>query len=105
MQHEITTLKDVETFIQQVAAEIENFHPLEDFTDYSLKDTYARRYTDEEAQYRNECLEQCFVVCARFTPDYFTYLLNLFQLIQLGARIRRGKRPQDIALKALQTFI
>jgi hypothetical protein len=80
MLYDITTLKDVETFIGQIADEINDFHPLEDFTNYVYPESYLRRYTDEEAAIRNKQLDKCFNVCSKFTPDFFTYLLNLFQL-------------------------
>ncbi len=84
MLHEIVTLKDVETFIEQIAGEIDNFHPMEDFTNYVYPDTYNRRYTDEEAEIRNKSLDKCFNVCARYTENFYTYLINLFELEKAG---------------------
>ncbi len=79
MIHHIRTIRDVHQFIKCVALEIDNFHPLVEFQDYTRPDSYFRRYTDGEAETRNELLEQCFNVCAGYTPDFFTYLLELFQ--------------------------
>ena len=79
MLHNITTMQDVVTFIEQIAGEIENFHPLDDFANYTYPDSHMRRYTDEEAETRNKQLDQCFDVCATHTDDFFTYLIELFQ--------------------------
>ena len=81
MLYEITTMNDVKTFIEQIAGEIENFHPLTDFTDYVYPDSYMRRYSDPDADIRNSLLDKCFNVCAKHTPDYFTFLLDLFQQV------------------------
>ncbi len=80
MIQEIKTLKDVEKFIEQIAGEINDFHPLDDFHDYVYPDSHMRRYSDEEASNRNILLEWCFDICTQHTDDLFTYLLNLFQL-------------------------
>ena len=84
MLHEIVTLKDVHTFIEQITGEIDNFNPFEDFANYVYPETHLRRYTDEEAAIRNKHLDRCFDVCVKHTPDFFTYLLNLFELEKAG---------------------
>ena len=80
MLHEITNMEDVKAFIEQIASEIEDFHPLEDFCNYVYPDSYFRRYTDEEAEIRNKRLDKCFDVCAKHTDDFFTYLIWFFDL-------------------------
>ena len=84
MLYEITSLEDVQAFIEQVAGEINNFHPLTDFTDYVYPDSYTRRYSDEEAAIRNTRLDKCFDVCASVTPDFFSYLLDMFNDVSAG---------------------
>ena len=81
MLYQITTMKGVKTFIEQIANEIDNFHPLEDFKNYVRPDTFMRRYTDEEAEARNKSLEKCFDVCAYHTEDFFSYLIWYFELM------------------------
>lgn len=81
MLHEITTLKDVETFIEQIAEEIDDFHPLNDFANYVYPMTHMRRYTDDEAEERNKRLDRCFDVCAAHNPDFFTCLLELSEQV------------------------
>lgn len=86
---QIETMKDVKAFIEQIATETDNFHPLADFYDYVHPNSYFRRYTDEEAEMRNQCLEHCFKVCATVTTDFFTYLLKLFENERAGALIEQ----------------
>lgn len=82
-------MDDVKSFIEQIAQEIDNFHPLEDFVNYVWPNSYFRRYTDEEAEFRNKCLNNCFNVCASVTPDFFTYLLKLFEHVKNGMFIEQ----------------
>lgn len=89
MLHQVSTLKDVETFIEQIATEITDFHPMMDFTSYVYPDSYMQRYSYEEADLRNKHLEKCFDVCAKHTDDFFTYLLNLFQLEKAGLQFEQ----------------
>jgi|GEM_PF-2372049 len=91
MIHRITTLADVQTFIEQLAQEIDDFHPLQDFCSYVYPDSYHRRYTDEESSIRALQLEQCFDVCATVTTDFFTYLLVMYGQI-------KNKLPRTSAL-------
>ena len=80
MQHDITTMEDVKSFIEQIAGEIEDFHPLADFTDYVYPDSYMRRYSDSDADIRNSLLDKCFNVCAKHTEDFYSYLIWYFEL-------------------------
>ena len=82
MLHNIITMKDVKDFIEQIAQEIDNFHPLDDFHDYVYPDSFMRRYTDEEASNRNIQLEMCFDVSARHTEDFYSYLIWYFELVR-----------------------
>jgi|SRR5579872_1103939 len=81
MQHNITTMDDVRAFIALIASEIDNFHILTDFTTYVYPHSYFRRYTDEEAEQRNKCLEQCLSVCEIYTEDCFSYLEWYYRLV------------------------
>jgi hypothetical protein len=78
---DIMDLQDVETFLEQIALEIGNFHPMQDFNSYVYPDSYMGRYTEEEAEITNKLLDRCFDVCARVTPDFYTYLLQLYKLV------------------------
>ena len=81
-------MQDVESFIEEVAQEIDDFHPLNDFANYLYPSTDMRRYTEEEAEVRNRRLEMCFDVCAKHKPDFFTYLMQLFE--QVMDRLAEG---------------
>ena len=81
MQFIKPTLKDVETFIEQIAGEINDFHPLTDFKDYVRPQSYFRRYTDEEAKIRNKYLDRCFEVRVAHSPNFFSCLLQLFEQV------------------------
>ena len=78
---DIMDLQDVETFLEQIAHEIDNFHPMVDFNSYVYPDSYMRRYNEEEAEIRNKLLDRCFDICATSTPDFHTYLLQLHKLV------------------------
>ena len=78
---DIMDLQDVETFLEQIALEIDYFDPTEDFRKYVYPESYMRRYTDEEADTRNKLLDKCLDVCASSTPDSYTYLLQLYKLV------------------------
>lgn len=82
MEHEIKTMQDVKRFLEQIATEIDDFHPLEDFGNYTFPNTHFRRYTDTEIEQRNRCLDQCIAVCIIYTEDCFTYLTWYFGLMK-----------------------
>jgi len=79
MIQEIETIDDVMTFISQVAGEITDFHPMEDFRWYVNPETQQARYTDEEAGTRNTLLERCIDVLTAQNADFCTFLLDVFE--------------------------
>ncbi len=93
---DITTLQDVETFLEQIANEIDGFHPMRNFSSYQRVDSTTWLYTEQEAEIRNKLLDKCFDVCTTVTPDCYTYLINLFRLIQAEMG-RENKEMQEIA--------
>lgn len=62
IHHSIRTVEDVKAFIRNVAFEIDNFHVSCDFEAYVYPNSYFRRYTVEEAEYRNQALSECMTV-------------------------------------------
>ena len=78
---DIMDLQDVETFLEQIAHEIDNFHPKEDFRNYVYPHSYTRRYSEEEAEIRNKLRDRCYDVCARYSPDTYTYIFQLYRLV------------------------
>ena len=94
MQHEITSMADARSFIEQIAGEIDNFHPLTDFACYLRPDSFFRRYTDEEAATRNKALEQAISVCETHTEDGCTRLMRYYEAINA----RKYKKAHHIPL-------
>lgn len=91
LQHQINTIQDIVYFIEQIAQEIEDFHPMTDFKDYVYPDSYFRRYTDEEAEIRNKLLDRCFDVSAmQGVEDFFTLLLDLFEQARDSMLVEQG---------------
>jgi hypothetical protein len=61
---EIKTLQDVVEFAKYlVEVESLNFHPDDDFKDYVKIETSTPTYTAEEAEIRNNLMNQAFDVC------------------------------------------
>ena len=79
MIQQINTVQDTVTFINQLAAEVDNYHPLEDFSRYQYTETNRPRYTVEEAALRNNLVGRCFEVCADQDADFFYLSQTLFQ--------------------------
>jgi hypothetical protein len=78
MVNKIDTVDDVKTFFNELNQESSNFHPDSDFTDYVHVETNKAIYTVEEAQVRNELLEQAFNVCGREGADIYELGMDIF---------------------------
>lgn len=63
MIKKIKTTKDIVAFAKQLVKEGVNFHCDDDFNDYINLETKEPVYTKEEADFRNELMNQCFSVC------------------------------------------
>ena len=62
MLKQIKTTNNVVAFANQLIKEGINFHPDDDFNDYINLDTQEPSYTKDEADFRNELMNQCFTV-------------------------------------------
>lgn len=71
MLKQIKTTKDVVAFAKQLIKEGVNFHPDDDFKDYINLETKEPTYTKEEADFRNELMNQCFSVCEKKGVDIY----------------------------------
>lgn len=60
---EITSIENVELFMKQLVEEGTNAHPDDDFNNYISMETGKESYTPDEAEIRNQLMEQCFDVC------------------------------------------
>lgn len=89
--HSINTLTDVESFIQQVAAEIDDFHPMMDFATYTRRNGRNTRYSPQDAAMRNDRLSRCIDVCLRHTMNAYGYLLDLYLSSKAEAEIQPKK--------------
>ena len=78
MIHRIDTTDDARTFFKELNQESLNFHPDTLFNDYINLVTDQATYTDEEAQLRNELLEQAFEVCDRDGVDIYELAMDIF---------------------------
>lgn len=71
MQKQIKTTKDVVTYAKQLIKEGVNFHCDEDFKNYINLKTNVPTYSTEEAELRNELMNQCFAVCEKNGVDVY----------------------------------
>jgi len=65
MLKQITTTKDAVAFAKQLINEGISFHPDDDFNEYINYETKEPTYTKDEADFRNEMMNQCFEVCEK----------------------------------------
>lgn len=83
MIHQIKTMDNVKTFLEQIASEIDDFSPYADFASYVYRNTHQMRYTDEEAAIRNTNLEMCFTVCENCAEGSLEFIEWYYDLKRL----------------------
>ena len=71
MLKQINTSNDVVAFAKQLIKEGVNFHPDDDFKNYINLETDEPTYSNEEAELRNELMNQCFAVCEKNGVDIY----------------------------------
>ncbi len=76
-------MEDVKAFLKIIANELDNFSAFDDFANYVHPETHMRRYTDEEAQIRNENLDKCISVCEFQTEGSLEYIEWYYDLQRL----------------------
>jgi hypothetical protein len=54
-----------------------NFHPDDDFNDYINLETEKPTYTKDEADFRNELMNQCFAVCEKNGFDIYDTMIEV----------------------------
>lgn len=74
---QVCQVQDIPLFLGIIASETDDFHPLKDFTLYTVENSHFRLYSQEEAEARNDILEACFQLCqtAKLDPNI---LLNWY---------------------------
>lgn len=73
----IITTKDVEAFAKQLIDEGVSFHPDDDFNDYIFFKENKPCYTKQEAEIRNNLMQQCFEVCEKERTDIYSVMLEV----------------------------
>jgi hypothetical protein len=73
----INTSEDVKAFAKQLIEEGVSFHPDDDFNDYVNFKEHKPTYTKEEAQKRNQLMDQCFEVCEKEGVDIYDIMLEV----------------------------
>lgn len=79
----IHTTQDVEAFAKQLIAEGISFHPDDDFNDYVYFSENKPFYSKEEAELRNELMNNCFTVCEKEGISIYNLMLEV-SLIETG---------------------
>ena len=72
----IETLEDIKLFAKQIINEGVSFHPDDDFKDYVNFKTNKPCYTAEEAEIRNELMNDCFAVWDKVGVDIYSIMLE-----------------------------
>ena len=77
MFKQINTSNDVVAFAKQLINEGVNFHPDDDFKNYINLETDEPTYSNEEAELRNELMNQCFAVCEKNGVDIYDTMIEV----------------------------
>ncbi|AXB55212.1 hypothetical protein [Flavobacterium fluviale] len=76
MLNKILNIEDVKQFAKQLTAEGLSFHPDDDFNDYVNSKTNLPSYSKEDADLRNELMNECFNVCETEGVDIYEIMLE-----------------------------
>jgi len=82
---EILTIEDVKQFAKQLIVEGLSFHPDDDFNDYINFSINEPSYKTEEADLRNELMNQCFEICENEGVDIYEIMLEVMNF-ELGLK-------------------
>ena len=75
---QINNLSDVRAFGKDLIMEGTSFHPDNDFTEYIINGSEEPAYTLTEAKFRNNLMQQCFVLCAKEKIDVFGFMFEVY---------------------------
>lgn len=73
----IQTIEDIKIFAKQIIDEGVSFHPDDDFNDYVNLKTNKPCYTTEEAEIRNNLMNECFNICDKEGVDIYDTMLEV----------------------------
>ncbi len=72
----ISTIDDVKQFARQLISEGLSFHPDDDFNDYVNLQTNVPTYNEEDAEIRNNLMNDCFEVCDKEGVDIYAIMME-----------------------------
>lgn len=72
----IITTEDIKDFAKQLTAEGLSFHPDDDFKDYINFTKNEPLYTFDDAEFRNDLMNQCFEVCEKEGVDIYEIMME-----------------------------
>ena len=80
MISQINSIDDVRTLVKDIVKEGVNFHPDDDFRNYMCYNNGVIEpfFTEEEAEFRNNLVTQCFEVCDREGVEVYEVALEVF---------------------------
>jgi hypothetical protein len=73
----IETVEDVKIFAKQIINEGVSFHPDDDFNEYLNLKTNIPIYNLEEAEVRNNLMNECFEICNNSGVDIYEIMYEL----------------------------
>lgn len=76
MLTKIETIEDVKLFAKQIINEGVSFHPDDDFNDYVNFKTNKPSYTPDEAELRNNLMNECIEKCNQAGVDIYEIMLE-----------------------------
>ena len=84
MINKIEKVEDVKAFAKHLTViEKISFHPDDDFSDYVNTETQEPTYSQEEAELRNDLMNQCFKICEQNNVDIYDIMGEIY-LIESG---------------------
>lgn len=72
----IITIQDVKDFAKQLTAEGVSFHPDDDFKEYINFSSNEPIYSIEDAELRNNLMNDCFEVCEKAGADIYEIMFE-----------------------------
>ena len=81
MINQIQTSEDVKAFAKQLVEEGVSFHPDDDFNDYVNFKENKPCYSREEADLRNELMNNCFEICEDEGTDIYDLMLEVTLIV------------------------
>ena len=76
----IKSVEDVKVFFNHLVSELKlNFHPDDDFADYTNYEDNTPSFTEDEVTMYNRLMDECFAICEKEGIDIYAIGLDDFQ--------------------------